>query len=80
MGMLAPVGVGVGVEWFEDCAALMLIAAGVACRLLCNARGPVYFSPSSPGLKVMAEQNPSEDVINRVDPSLDLDTISMLGT
>jgi hypothetical protein len=77
MGMLVPVGVGVGVEWFDDCAALMLMAAGVACRLLCEASGPVYFSPSSPGAKVTAEQNPSDDVISSVDPSLDLDMISI---
>lgn len=75
--MFVPVGVGVGVEWFDDCAALTLIAAGIACRLL-DARGPVYFSPSSPELKLIAEQNPSEDVISKVDPSLDLHIISML--
>ena len=72
IGMLVPVGVGVGVEWFDDCAAFTLMAAGVACRRVDEASGPVYFSPSSPGAKVTAEQNPSEDVISSVDPSLDL--------
>jgi hypothetical protein len=38
----------------------------------------VYFSPSSPGANVTAEQNPSEDVISNVDPSLDLVYISIL--
>ena len=76
MGMLVPVGVGVGVEWFDDWAALILIAAGVACRRFDEASGPVYFSPSSPGAKVTAEQNPSEDVISKVDPSLDLSKLA----
>jgi hypothetical protein len=66
--MLVPVGVAVGVEWF-DCAALMLMAAGI-CRVL--ASGPVYFSPSSPGANVIDEQNPSDEVMSRVAPSLDL--------
>jgi hypothetical protein len=69
--MLVPVGVGVGVEWFDDCAALTLIAAGVGCRLVCVAVGPVYFSPNSPGAKVTAEQKPSDEVMINVDPSLD---------
>jgi hypothetical protein len=51
---------------------VVFIAAGVCDGRLCVARGPVYFSPSSPGVKVIAEQNPSEDVISSVDPSLDL--------
>lgn len=33
----------------------------------------MYFSPSSPGEKVKAEQNPSEELISRVEPSFDLD-------
>lgn len=66
--MLVPVGVGVGVEWF-DCAAPMLIAAGI-CRVL--ASGPVYFSPSSPAANVIDEQNPSDEVMSSVAPSLDL--------
>jgi hypothetical protein len=69
--MLPVVGVGVGVDWFEGVAAV-LIAAGVCCGRLWVARGPVYFSPSSPGANVTAEQNPSEDVISKVDPSFDL--------
>jgi hypothetical protein len=39
----------------------------------------VYFSPSSPGAKVTAEQNPSEDVMSSVDPSLDLHWLAILG-
>jgi hypothetical protein len=79
MGMLVPVGVGVGVEWFDDCAALILIAAGVACRFVAEASGPVYLSPSSPGAKVTAEQKPSEEVMSSVDPSLDLEDVSTGG-
>lgn len=77
IGMLVPVGVGVGVEWFDDCAALMLIGAGVVCRFVDKASGPVYFSPNSPGAKVTAEQNPSEEVISSVNPSLDLCQVSV---
>jgi hypothetical protein len=73
--MLPLVGVGVGVETF-DCVAVVLIAAGVCCCRLWVARGPVYFSPSSPGANVTAEQKPSEDVINSVEPSFDLCEIS----
>jgi hypothetical protein len=69
--MLPLVGVGVGVEWL-DCEAVVLIAAGMCCGRLCVARGPVYFSPSSPGANVTAEQKPSEDVISSVEPSFDL--------
>jgi hypothetical protein len=54
----------------------MLIAAGVACRFVAEARGPVYFSPNSPGAKVTAEQNPSEEVMSKVEPSLDLSGVS----
>jgi hypothetical protein len=32
----------------------------------------MYFSPNSPDANVTAEQNPSEDVMSNVDPSLDL--------
>lgn len=69
--ILPDVGVGVGVDVF-DCEAVVLIAAGVDCCRLCAAKGPVYFSPSSPGANVTAEQNPSEEVINSVVPSFDL--------
>lgn len=34
----------------------------------------MYFSPNSPGANVTAEQNPSDEVINRVEPSFDLYT------
>lgn len=71
-GMLDVVGVWVGVEWFDDCDAVVLIEGVWWCRDWL-ARGPVYFSPSSPGAKVSDEQNPSEELISRVDPSLDLD-------
>lgn len=50
----------------------MLIAEGMWCCRECVARGPVYFSPSSPGANVTAEQKPSDDVISRVEPSFDL--------
>lgn len=33
---------------------------------------PLYTSPSSPGENDKVEQKPSEDDINRVNPSLDL--------
>lgn len=35
-------------------------------------RGPVYFSPSSPGEKTTTEQKPSVDVMSNVLPSGDL--------
>jgi hypothetical protein len=69
--MLPVVGVCVGVDWL-DCDAVTLIAAGVWFDRLWLANGPVYFSPSSPGANVTAEQNPSDDVINSVEPSFDL--------
>ena len=69
---LAVVGVWIGVEWFEDCDAAVLMAAGVGCGRLWIANGPVYFSPSSPIANVTAEQNPSEDVMSSVAPSFDL--------
>jgi hypothetical protein len=54
------------------------MGTGVCCGRLCVARGPVYFSPSSPGAKVTAEQKPSEDVISSVEPSFDLKTMSVM--
>lgn len=51
----------------------MLIAEGVWFCRLWIASGPVYFSPSSPGENVTAEQNPSEEDISSVDPSFDLE-------
>ena len=71
LGMLEVVGVGVGVEWLEAREAAVSIEGVCACRdSLAN--GPVYFSPNSPGANVKDEQNPSEEVINRVAPSFDL--------
>lgn len=47
-------------------------------------RGPVYFSPNSPGEKTTTEQKPSVDVISNVLPSGDLKhdglTIQSTGT
>ena len=71
VGMLEVVGVGVGVEWLEARDATVSIE-GVCVCLVSFAVGPVYLSPSSPAAKVNDEQNPSEEVINNVDPSLDL--------
>ena len=70
--MLPVVGVGVGVELFDAWPPVVLIAAGVCCGRLWTASGPVYFSPSSPGANVTDEQKPSEEVINSIEPSLDL--------
>tara|TARA_R110002060_G_scaffold65221_1_gene74236 strand:+ start:546 stop:983 length:438 start_codon:yes stop_codon:yes gene_type:complete len=59
------VGVAIGVFW-EDETAVMdgCFAVGTS---------PTYLSPSSPGAKVRVEQKPSEEVIRRVKPSLDLE-------
>ena len=38
----------------------------------------MYFSPSSPGANVTEEQKPSEDVINNVEPSLDLHLLNSI--
>lgn len=70
-GMLELVGVGVGVEWADECEAEVLIMDGVWRRFGCVAGGPVYFSPSSPWAKVKAEQKPSLELIISVNPSLD---------
>lgn len=70
--MLPVVGVAVGVEVFEAWDADVLIAEGVCCCCrLWMANGPVYFSPSSPGANVTAEQNPSEEDMSNVLPSFD---------
>lgn len=71
VGILEVVGVGVGVEWLEAREAAVSIE-GVCAWRDSFANGPVYFSPNSPGAKVKEEQNPSEEVINKVDPSFDL--------
>jgi hypothetical protein len=74
--ILDVVGVGVGVEWFDDCDAVVLIEGVGWCRAwLALASGPVYFSPNSPGLNVKEEQNPSEELISSVEPSFDLSTL-----
>jgi hypothetical protein len=66
---MTEVGVGSGVVWAEATALLMdgCLAVGVS---------PVYTWPSSPGAKVRVEQNPSEEVISNVRPSMDLRTVS----
>jgi hypothetical protein len=68
-GAMTEVGVGSGVVWAEATALLMdgCLAVGVS---------PVYTWPSSPGAKVRVEQNPSEEVISNVRPSMDLRTVS----
>lgn len=48
---------------------LVRVAEGVGDAV---GRGPVYFSPSSPGEKTTTEQKPSVDVISNVLPSGDL--------
>lgn len=40
-------------------------------------KSPEYGWPSSPGENVRVEQNPSEDVINKVCPSFDLQFVSL---
>lgn len=75
VGILEVVGVGVGVEWLEARDAAVSIEGVGACRDS-FAVGPVYFSPSSPAAKVKDEQNPSEEVISNVDPSLDLELLA----
>lgn len=77
-GMLDDVGVGVGVVWVEDCDAVVLIVEGTWWCLVWVAKGPVYFSPNSPGAKVRAEQNPSFELMSSVDPSFDLEIVSFL--
>lgn len=71
-GMFELVGVGVGVEWEDESDADVLIIDGVWRMFGCVASGPVYFSPSSPGAKVKAEQKPSLELMRSVKPSLDL--------
>lgn len=63
MGTVACVGVGVGVDWFEVAAA-MLMEVGCWCLA-----GPGCTCPSSPGWNVRHEQNPSEEVMRSVWPS-----------
>jgi hypothetical protein len=63
------VGVGVGVAWLDDDAVPADVGFFVAAAA---AHSPLYTCPNSPGLNDMVEQNPSEDEINKVRPSLDL--------
>jgi hypothetical protein len=75
--MLPVVGVGVGVEWLDDCDAAVLMEGVCWFRDWgWLASGPLYFSPSSPELNVKEEQNPSEELIRSVDPSWDLHLVS----
>lgn len=70
VGIWDVVGVGVGVEWFEVRDVAVSIEGVCACRDSLTS-GPVYFSPSSPVAKVKDEQNPSDELINNVEPSFD---------
>jgi len=64
-GANADVGVGIGVFCDDR-------AAGPAPACLGGPISPVYTCPSSPGRKDNVEQNPSDDEISSVNPSLDL--------
>lgn len=55
-------GVGAGVFW----------AVAFGTGTFGGPISPVYTVPSSPGSNVSVEQNPSDDEINNVKPSLDL--------
>jgi hypothetical protein len=57
------VGVTIGVFCEEAVGIMGCFAVGTS---------PLYISPSSPGAKVRVEQKPSEEVIRRVWPSVDL--------
>lgn len=70
-GIFEVVGVCVGVVLFDNRDAAVSIEGVWECRDS-FAVGPVYLSPSSPGENVNDEQNPSEELISRVDPSFDL--------
>lgn len=67
---MIPVGVGTGEGWAEFAAA---IESGAGCGWCAVGTAPVYRSPSSPGAKARFEQNPSEELMMRVKPSLDLE-------
>lgn len=60
-------GVAIGVFCEDETAVLLLI---IGCFAV--GTSPVYSWPSSPGAKVKVEQKPSEDVMSRVKPSVDL--------
>lgn len=68
-GAKMEVGVGTGVFWLEPAAAT---AAAAARPIFGGPSSPVYTVPNSPGAKVRVEQNPSDEEINNVLPSLDL--------
>ena len=65
-GAVAAVGVGTGVGWADD--TVDKAGDGWAAVGTC----PVYICPSSPGLKVRFEQKPSDELMSKVRPSLDL--------
>lgn len=66
-GQTAEVGVGMGVFWEER-----EMGCGVGTSGFVVDESGVYGSPSSEGEKVRVEQKPSEEVMRRVRPSLDL--------
>lgn len=69
------VGVGVGVFWAE---ADTFVVAGCAVDefVFGGPISPLYTSPSSPDANESVEQNPSDEDITRVSPSLDLILVS----
>ncbi len=66
-GADAAVGVGTGVACADD--AVEMGAGDGWCAV---STWPVYTCPSSPGLKVRFEQKPSDELMSKVRPSLDL--------
>jgi hypothetical protein len=64
------VGVAMGVFCDED------IAEPLRNDRLADGTSSSYSWPSSPGAKVSVEQNPSDDVMSKVDPSVDLGFVS----
>ena len=67
VGMVAWVGVGVGVDWVDG---VVVVLTLVGCCFW--GAGPGWTWPSSPAANVKQEQKPSEEVMRRVRPSLDL--------
>lgn len=65
-GAKTEVGVGTGVFWVDETA----VPDRIGC--LCVGTSPVYTWPSSDGRNESVEQNPSDDEIINVKPSLDL--------
>lgn len=66
-GQTAEVGVGMGVFWEER-----EVGCWVETPDFVVDESGMYCSPSSEGEKVRVEQKPSEEVMSRVRPSLDL--------